>query len=89
MSCSSVDFPVQTDVDFPGTRIGPECLPWVVFLPEQDVCQQLIQDSLLPPVRAHPNRDYIVIWLANQAVLDVLRVVRTRANPEAYLSEQS
>ncbi len=89
MSCSSVDFPVQNDVDLPGTRIGPESLPWVVFLPRQGVYQKLIQDSLLPPVRAHPNREYIVIWLANQAVLDVLRVVRIRANPEEYLSEQS
>ena len=43
--------------------------------------------EISPPVRIHPYRQHVVIYVAKAETLDVMRVVHGRANWAQFLSE--
>lgn len=46
-----------------------------------------LREEFEPPVRIHPYRAHLVIFLSDDSVLDVVRVVHARSNWQAVLSE--
>ena len=46
-----------------------------------------LREEFVPPVRIHPYRAHLIVFLADERGLDVVRVVHARANWQAILSE--
>lgn len=60
--------------------------PVLRLIPDQpDIAR--IRDEFTPPVRIHPYRQHIVIFVADDAVLDVIRILHTRSNWAGLLAE--
>jgi toxin ParE1/3/4 len=46
-----------------------------------------LHEEFAPPVRLHPYRSHLVIFVASEAVLEVIRVVHMRTNWAVVLGE--
>ncbi|MEQ8897959.1 MAG: type II toxin-antitoxin system RelE/ParE family toxin [Roseovarius sp.] len=46
-----------------------------------------LREEFVPPVRIHPYRAHLIVFLADDSVLDVVRVMHARPNWQAFLTE--
>ncbi len=46
-----------------------------------------LRQEFTPPVRIHPYRKHLIIYIADESFIDVVRIVHAQANWSAFLAE--